>query len=67
MVGAKRKTLSSSGASLKVQGELMKYVKYWVKAKGYAPSVIRVTSDQLKKLGVETGYNFNGSILESGK
>ena len=67
MVGVKKKTLSSSGASVKVQAELMKYVQYWVKAKGSAPSVIRITPDQLKKLGVDTGYNFNGSRLELNK
>ena len=67
MIGAKRKLISSSGASTKVQAELMKYVQYWVKAKGSRPSVIRVTQDQLKKLGVDSGYNFNGSILELAK
>ena len=67
MIGTKIEKLSSSNASRKVQGELMNYIQYYRKAKGTPPSVIRVSPEQLKKLGVKSGYNFNGSSLESNK
>jgi hypothetical protein len=61
----KKKVLSQSKASQSVQDGIIQYQEYWRKAKGgNNPEVIRITSDQLKKLGVDSGYMFNGSKLE---
>jgi hypothetical protein len=56
--------IKDTGASKKIQKELMEYQDYWEKAKGGKPDVIRVTSDQLNKLGVKVGFHFYGSKLE---
>lgn len=56
--------IKDTGASKKIQIELMAYQSYWQKAKGDKPEVIRVNKDQLDKLGVKSGYMFNGSKLE---
>lgn len=64
MTGSKIEKLAGSNASRKVQGELMTYIQYYRKAKGTPPSVIRLSPEQLKRLGVKSGYNFNGTKLE---
>ena len=56
--------IKDTGASKKIQKELMEYQDYWEKAKGSKPDTIRVTKDQLSKLGVKSGFFFYGSKLE---
>jgi hypothetical protein len=61
----KRKTLSVTKQSESVQKGIREYQEYWRKAKGSgSPEVVRVTADQLKKLGVDSGFYFEGSKLE---
>jgi len=56
--------LSETKQSQAIQKELTEYQDYFFKAKGFKPNVIRVTKDQLKKLGVDDKFYFNGSYLE---
>lgn len=58
------KKLAETKQSQAIQKELMVYQDYFEKAKGHKPQTIRVTPEQLKKLGVDSGYYFNGSYLE---
>jgi len=60
--------LAATKQSQKIQDDLRTYQRYWRKSKGQgSPSVIRVNQDQLKKLGVESGFYFEGSKLELAK
>ena len=60
----KAEQLSDKPASKKEQKVLDKYREWYYKAKnGVEPDVIRVTDDQLKKLGVSEGFLYKGAKL----
>jgi len=66
MANQKKEPLSKTKASEKVQQEILQYQEYWRKAKnGANPEVVRISKEQMRKLGVSSGFVFYGSRLEA--